>query len=136
MSRKTFLTLVAFIALGIGGIALLMPATLLESKGVMANAAANVWMREVGICLISIGIVGFVLRGHPDSPTLRAFLVGNAILQLGLLPIEIFAYAEGVITQVSGIVPNSVLHVLLACGFAYFAATIKTPAATSVRSSE
>ncbi len=128
MSRRTFLTVVSFIAVGIGAIALLMPAALLESKGVAANAAADVWVREVGIALISIGIVTFVLRGHPDSPTLRAFLVGNAILQLGLLPIEIVAYAQGVITKASGIVPNSILHALLACGFAYYAVSIKTHA--------
>lgn len=104
---------------------------LLESKGVLSNAAANVWMREVGIALISIGIVAFLLRGHPDSPTLQAFLVGNAVLQLGLLPIEIFAYADGVITKASGIVPNSVLHVLLACGFACFAANVRTSIASA-----
>jgi hypothetical protein len=54
------------------------------------------------------------MRGHDDSATLRA------LLQLGLFPIEIIAYANGVITKLSGIVPISILHLLLALGFAYF----------------
>ncbi|NMM29049.1 MAG: hypothetical protein HHJ12_17625 [Glaciimonas sp.] len=130
MNRKTFLTFASIIALGVGAFALLQPAVLLESKGVALNAAADVWMRELGIALISIGVMLLVVRGHPDSPTLRAFLIGNAILQLGLLPIEIVAFVNGVITKVSGIVPNSVLHLLLACGFAYFAISMKTPTQT------
>jgi hypothetical protein len=46
-------------------------------------------------------------------------------VHFGLLPIEIVAYRQGVITQLSGIVPNSLLHVVLAAGFATFAATIR-----------
>lgn len=52
---------------------------------------------------------------------MRALLLGNAVLQFALLPIEIAAYLDGVITARAGIVPNSVLHVLLGFGFAYFA---------------
>ena len=60
------------------------------------------------------------------SATLRAVLVGNALLQLGLLPVELLAWRAGVISQVSGIVPNSVLHLLLAGGFAWFALRMHT----------
>ncbi len=126
MTRKLFLTVSSTIALAVGGIALLQPALLLQSKGVAVNAAANVWMQETGIALVAIGIVALLLRGQPDSPALRAFLIGATVLQLGLLSIELIAFANGVITQISGIAPNSVLHVALAFGFAYFATTMKT----------
>lgn len=125
MQRKTFLTpfltIAALIALGVGAVALLQPAALLASKGVALNPAAEVWMRELGCALVATGVVAWLVRAHPASPTLQAVLVGNAVLQLGLLPIEILAYRSGVITQLSGIVPNSVLHLALAAGFAWFA---------------
>ncbi|NMM28152.1 MAG: hypothetical protein HHJ12_12900 [Glaciimonas sp.] len=41
-------------------------------------------------------------------------------VQLGLLATEVSGYADGVITKLSGVMPNSVLHLLLAVGFAYF----------------
>jgi len=133
MNRSRFLTLASIIALAIGTFALLQPALLLQSKGVELNAAANVWMQETGIALVSIGVAAFLLRGQPDSPALRAFLIGNAVLQVGLFWIELNAFADGVITELSGVAPNSVLHVALAFGFAYFAITMKTLAAASER---
>jgi len=121
MSRTTFLTLAALIATGVGLLALVAPATLLVSKGVTPNAAAQVWVREVGALLLAVALSAFLVRRHPHSLTMRAFLLGNAVLQFALFPIEIAAYLNGVITSLMGIVPNSVLHVLLGFGFAYFA---------------
>jgi hypothetical protein len=128
MTRKLFLSIVGLLALAIGSFALSAPALLLEAKGVSPSEAANVWVREVGLSIIALGLVTFLARGDRDSPTLRAFLIGNAVLQVGLFPIEIVAYAQGVITEISGVLPNSILHLLLAAGFIYFAARIKTPA--------
>ena len=96
MSREVFLTIVAGVAVCIGGFAAALPRLLLDSKGVAPNAATNVWVREVGVLIV----------------------------QLGLLPIEVVAYARGVITKRSGIVPNTVLHVVLAAGFAFYAAAM------------
>ena len=121
MSRKTFLSFVAAVALAIGVFALFFPAALLASKGVAPSAAAEVWVREVGIAIVAIGVATFLMRGAPDSPALRAFLVGNVVLQLGLFPIELLAYRDGIITKAFGVVPNSILHLLLAIGFATFA---------------
>lgn len=121
MSRQTFLTVASIIALAVGMFASFFPATLLDSKGVAANVATLVWVREVGVLLISVGITAFLVRRHRDSATLQALLTGNAILQLGLLAIEPTAYVMGIVTKLSGIVPNTLLHALLGCGFAWFA---------------
>lgn len=121
LGRKHFLTFASVVALGVGGAALTVPDALLASKGVVANAAAGVWMREVGVALVSIGFIAWCVRGHPDSPTMRAFLWGNALLQLLLLPVEILAYTNGTITSFWGIVPNSILHVVLGLGFSWYA---------------
>lgn len=120
MNRKTFLTLAGAIAMAVGTAAICYPADLLASKGTVPSAAANVWMREVGVLLLGIGIMASLVRKHPDSPTMKALMLGNLLVQLGLLATEVAGYATGVITRLSGVVPNSVLHLLLALGFARF----------------
>ncbi len=123
MSRELFLTLASCVALAVGAFAVAFPRLLLAGKGVAPGAAVTVWMREVGVLLVATGVTVFLVRAEPDSATLRAVLAGNCVAQLGLLGIEPAAYARGVITKLSGIVPNTVLHVVLAAGFAYYAAT-------------
>jgi hypothetical protein len=128
MTRKTFLSLVSVIATAVGLLALAAPAAVLDSKGVVPAAATKVWVREVGVLILALGIMTFLVRGAADSPTLRAFLIGNAIVQIGLFPIEIVAASAGVLTRVSGIVPNSILHLTLAAGFLHFARRVASAA--------
>jgi hypothetical protein len=120
MTRNFFLTSASFIAKAVGIFALFFPATLQESKGTLPNNATYVWTSEVGILLIAIGIMAFQVRNEENSKTLRAFLFGNAIIQIGLFLIELFAYLNGIITKFSGIIPNLSLHILLTIGFLYF----------------
>ena len=125
VSRSLFLTFAALIAVGVGGAALLAPEVMLASKGIAGNAAARVWMQEVGAVLIAVGVTAWLVRTHEDSPTLRALLWGNALLQVALLPIELVAHAQGVIPDASGIVPNTMLHLVLALGFVTYARAIR-----------
>jgi hypothetical protein len=121
MTRATFLTIASMIALAVGTFAIVAPGAVLASKGVAASAAGDLWARELGIALLVVGVIAFLVRRHRDSPTLRAFLIGMALLQLGLLPIEIIGYGAGVITDVRGIIPNTLAHVVLAIGFLRYA---------------
>jgi hypothetical protein len=126
--RSWFLTLSSFVALGVGVFAVVLPSALLETKGVaLPNDAATLWVREVGVTILGQGGLLFLVRKHETSPTLRAVLLANALIQLGLLPLEIWAYHERVLMQVSGIVPNSVLHLLLAIGFLFSARRMPEP---------
>ena len=126
MNRKTFITVTAFVAFAVALFALCAPAALVAGKGVAANPGTSIWVREVGVLLVALGVMALLLRGEPGSPALRAFLIGNALVHVGLFPIELFAYRADVVTRLSGIVPNSILHVVLASGFVYFAATMRT----------
>ncbi len=121
MTRKSFLTSVGTIALAIGVFALTCPAALLASKGVSPNPVARVWVREVGVLILASGVLTLLVRQHLNSPTLRAFLFSSALLHAGLLPIEIAACTSGVLPGLGPILPNSVLHVVIAAGFLYYA---------------
>lgn len=125
MNRKTFITLTSVVAFAVGAVAFALPSVVLASKGVAPSPAAAVWVREVGALLVALGVTAALVRGEPDSSALRAFCVGNALVHVGLFPVEILAYAQGTITRLDGIAPNSALHVSLAGGFAYYAATMR-----------
>ena len=115
MNLKILLTVLSIIATLVGVATITRPAQFLKSKGANLTPATVIWMRQVGVLILAQGITCFLLRDQPISPAVRAFLAGAAFTQLGLLPIEIVAYRRGELTKLSGIVPNSVLHVVLGC---------------------
>lgn len=125
MTRNSFLIIASFIALAVGIFALFFPAILQESKGTIPNNATYVWTSEVGILLIAISMMAFLVRKEENSKTLRVFLLGNAIIQIGLFVIELLAYINGIITKLSGVMPNLIIHILLTIGFLYFSITMK-----------
>jgi hypothetical protein len=126
MKRSTFLLVASLVATAVGVAALTLPRQFLAGKGIVDDAAAVVWMREVGVLILASGVVAFLVRAHADSPTLRVVLMGNALVQLGLFPIEIAAYHAGVITKLGGVVPNSILHLVLAAAFVHYARAIES----------
>ncbi|WP_228237285.1 hypothetical protein [Allomuricauda sp. M10] len=120
MKRQTFLTIASMNALMVGVTATFFPSLLLISKGVFPGDEVKVWMTEVGILLIVLGVINFLIRKHPSSPTLFVLFLGNVLIQLGLLAVEVLAFAKGTITEISGIIPNSTVHVALSMGFTYY----------------
>lgn len=127
MQRELFLTIIGAIGVCVGGVALLHPATLLAGKGVPPGGAAAVWMRETGALILSASVVVLLLRGAPDSATLRAVLWGNALLHATMFPIELAAWRRGTITRASGVVPSSILHVAACVGFTFHALRTTPP---------
>ena len=105
----------------VGVFAIARPERFLESKGATVSPAAAVWMREVGVLIFAQGLTCFLLRNEPLSAAVRAFLVGAAVTQFGLLPIELAAYRRGALTRLSGILPNSMLHLVLGSALLYCA---------------
>jgi hypothetical protein len=126
MTRRTFLVFSSVVATAVAVFAVCAPAALLAGKGVATSPALEVWVREVGAMIFAAAVVTFLARDAPDSLGLRALLVGNAVLHACLLPIEALAYAQGTIGKLSGVVPNTILHALLAVGFASYARRVHT----------
>ena len=115
MNLHVLMTILSVVASLVGCFAIARPEPFLTSKGANVTPAVVVWMREVGVLILAQGITSFLLRNQAISPPVRAFLVGAAVTQFGLLPIELGAYRRGVLTRLSGVVPNSVLHAVLGC---------------------
>lgn len=120
MTRKLLLTATGMTALAVGALALLAPAILVEEiKAATPSASANVMARTSGVLLIAVGLLDLLVRRHADSRTMRAILIVNLVLQLAILPIDPLAFAAGTFTTLGSFVPNTILHLLLAAGFAY-----------------
>lgn len=121
MSRKTFLTLHALVALVIGALAILAPGHLIEEvKQAHTSPAAEVMGRTVGVLIASMGILAFSVRSHGDSPTMRSVLWANLLLQLAILPIDPLAYYDGTFHTLGSFVPNTIVHLVLAAGFVFY----------------
>ena len=122
LRRSSFLTFASLVTLAVGLLAIAAPEALLAGKGVAPPLdAAAIWVRELGVNILALGLMLFLVRKQPPSPTLRAVLLGNAVVHLGLFPIELMAHQRGVITRLSGVVPNSILHVVFASAFLWYA---------------
>lgn len=128
MTRRSFLLVTAVIGFLVGTCALLLPGEFLASKGVAPLPAPMVWMREVGVLILALGTMAYLARNEPDSPLMRAFLIGNAIVHAGLFPVELIALERGVITRLAGVAPNTVLHVVLAAAFLFYASRVESRA--------
>jgi hypothetical protein len=128
MKRSTFLTIASMVALAVGLFAFAAPGVLIGTVKMAAPCdVGNVMARTVGVLLMTVGLLAFLVRNHEDSPTLRSILIANLILQIGLLPIDPIAYATGVYSTPGSFVPNTIIHILLASGFAYYIFAMKSP---------
>ena len=91
MNLNVLMTILSAVASFVGVFAIVRPEQFLTSKGASVTPAVVVWMREVGVLILAQGITCFLLRDEAISRPVRAFLVGAAVTQFGLLPIEIVA---------------------------------------------
>ena len=126
MTRKLFLTVVACIAFSIGMFALILPTVLIEHvKYAPPNETANVMARTVGVLLVAFGILNFLVRNDADSPTLRSVFIANIFLQIFIIPIDPIAYLNGTYKTLGSFIPNTTIHILLVCGFAFYLSKMK-----------
>jgi len=121
MSRQLFLTIVSPIAFIIGCFALLAPDIMIQHvKHAQGCPVANVMGRTVGVLLLTISLLNFLVRKHPDSETMKAILIANLGLQVAILPIDPHAFFTGVYSGFDSFAPNTVLHAILIFGFFYY----------------
>lgn len=122
MKKSTFLTIAAVISAIFAVYMLLAPDKMMEGLGALPNDSANVVLQATSVMLLSIGVMTFLSRNDEGSPALRGVLIGNIVMHIVALPIDWIAYQKGTFTQISGIIPGTVTHLIFAIGFVYFLA--------------
>lgn len=118
MLRSWFLAFAALVPLCIGLLAAGAPGALLALKGVEApSPEALVMARTAGVLLVALGALNLRVAWLPDGPAVRAVIGADLLVQLLLLPVDPWAWAQGAFHGLGSFVPNSVLHVGLAGAF-------------------
>ncbi|MFN8352969.1 MAG: hypothetical protein U0Y10_00860 [Spirosomataceae bacterium] len=125
MKRYTFLTISAVVGAFFAVYMLLAPNKMMESLGTSPSDSANVVLQATSVMLLSISAMTFLSRSDGGSLALRAILIGNIVMHVVALPIDWIAYEQGIFTQISGIIPGTVTHLVFAVGFVYFLAKLK-----------
>lgn len=129
---KTLLAVNACVALAVGSLALLAPATLLEAKGTFPEPAALAMARTVGVLLVCLALLSALARRWTSHEARRGLFLTFAAVHLGLLPLDPLAYLSGTFQGLGSFVPNSLVHIALGLSFAVAARRHGTRSAQAV----
>ena len=119
MSRRVFLILAGIIALFFGLGMIFNGAQMLDMVAIPTNQSTGVVLQWMGCPLIAIGLMNLMARSDPGSQALRALLLGNILLHVFGMAIDIYDYAN-VFIKMSGLVMGAVVHLGLIAGFAFY----------------
>jgi hypothetical protein len=115
MKRSIFLLIVALLGFFFGLFLLLLPAQAGEGFGFTSSPQADVLFRAMGGLIFSTGLLNFMVRSHPDSPTIAAVLWFNVAAHgLGLI-IDMISVSDGTM-ELSKIAVGQIVHVFVILG--------------------
>jgi hypothetical protein len=120
MKRQTFLTIAAAVGALFALYMIAAPAKMMEGMGSEQSDTTNIVLQAMSIMLLSIAVMTFFARKDEGSIALRGIFIGSIVMHITLIPIDWIAYQKGIFTQISGIVPGTVIHIVFAIGFIYY----------------
>lgn len=115
MKRSIFMLIVALLGFLFGLVLLLVPAMAGEGFGFGASPQVDVLFRAMGGMIFSAGLLNFMVRSHPDSPTIAAVLWFNVAAHGLSLIVHMMGVAEGTM-EMSKIAVGQVTHVFVILG--------------------
>jgi hypothetical protein len=115
MKRSIFLLIVALLGFLFGLFLLLLPGQAAEGFGFTSSPQTDILFRAMGGMIFGTGLLNFMVRSHPDSPTLAAVLWFNVSAHgLGLL-VDMIGISDGTM-ELSKIAVGQVVHVFVILG--------------------
>ena len=117
MKRQTFLTIAAALGTLFSLYMFLAPAKMMEGMGVQSNDTINVILQVMCVMLFTIAFITFLARRDEGSIALRAIIIGSIMMHIISIPIDWVAYQRGIFTQISGLIPGTIIHIILCVGF-------------------
>ena len=97
---------------------------LASPQQMLANMARDTqearWVLQwMGCVLVVVGVINILARNDEGSPALRAIMIGNIVLHVLGLGVDVYHHLEGFV-QISGVVMGAVVHGVLIAGFVYY----------------
>ena len=117
MKRQTFLTIAAALGTLFSLYMFFAPAKMMEGMGVQSNDTINVILQVMCVMLFTIAVITFLARRDEGSIALRAIIIGSIMMHIISIPIDWVAYQRGIFTQISGLIPGTIIHIILGVGF-------------------
>jgi hypothetical protein len=117
MKRRTFLTIAAAVGALFAVYMIASPAKMMEGMGCQPSETTNVVLQVMSVMLFSIAVMTFLARKDEGSIALRAILIGSIVMHIASLPIDWIAYQRGIFTNISGLIPGTIIHIVFAIGF-------------------
>ena len=119
MKRQTFFTIAASIGVLFSAYMILAPDKMMEGMGSQSSETTNIILQVMCVMLFSIAVMLFLARKDEGSIALRAIIIGNIVMHIASIPIDWIGYNKGIFTKISGLVPGTIIHIILAIGFIY-----------------
>jgi predicted permease len=120
MRRSVFFIILVIVGLIFSGLMLFMPTTLATGSGLSGSAETALLFRNIGGIILGVTLCNFLVRNHPDSPTLAAVLWMNLALHVMAILADLTGLQQGVLT-IATFLPGAVIHAILAFGCYVFA---------------
>jgi len=127
MKRSTFFLITSIFAFIFAAMMLLVPASAAQGFGMVSTPETNLLFRSLGAMLLSVAILNFMVRNHPDSNTLKAILIFNIALNLLGMLSDVPGIIEGILPFGKAI-PGHIIHLFIIIGSFIYLRKIKSPA--------
>ena len=119
MSRSVFLILAGIIGIFFGGTMIFNSAQMLDMVAIPTNQSTSVVLQWMGCPLIAIGLMNILARRDAGSIALRAIMIGNILLHVFGMAIDVYDYRNAFI-KISGLEMGAVVHLILIAGFLFY----------------
>jgi hypothetical protein len=119
MSRKVFFIIAGILPILFGLTMIFNGKQMLDMVAIETNASTAVVLQWMGCPLISVGIMNLLARNDEGSIALRALMIGNILIHVLGMGIDVYDYASGFI-KMSGVVMGAIVHIGLGGGFAFY----------------
>jgi hypothetical protein len=127
VQRKHFLALAGVLALGFGAAMIFSPAAMLGNITTLTDPGSPHVLRWLGSGLISVGVINILARNDPGSEALRAVMIGNVVLHVVALVLDVMDHLAGIV-KASGLASGAIVHIGLTIGFLIYLRSVRPPA--------
>lgn len=123
MRRSTFFLILVALGLVFALAFLVFPDRVATLSGGAPDPAISVPLRALGVMLLALSLLNFLVRNHPDSPTLASVLWTNLAVHALSPLVDFLGVAQGLAPPAS-ILPGTAMHLALAWGCWRFARSV------------
>lgn len=116
MKRRHFLLLSAIVAWAMSAAMFFSPAMMLNDTLPGANPMGELLIQIIGAIIFCVGVINFSARRDAWSDSMKAILLGNALMHLMLIALDAYGYVNGLVGTRS-VVMSMVMHGALLVAF-------------------